>query len=141
MIETSCPIKLVRGVPVIAAPSELDVTNGGLLRAALMQATACGYATIVVDMSRTEFCDSAGLSVLVRAHKRALAEGGDLRLVARSPAVLRILSLTGLDQAMRLFPGVGDAVAVLPAVTILPARKTVRITDLVSRVISADLAT
>jgi anti-sigma B factor antagonist len=140
MMETSCPIKLVQGVPVIAASAEIDVCNGGILRAAILHTAAFGYATMVVDMSRTEFCDSAGLGVLVRAHKRALAEGGDLRLVVTTPAVLRILTLTGLDQALRLFTTVADAVAELPAVTIQPARDVARVADLVSRVISADLA-
>lgn len=140
MMETSCPIKLVQGVPVIGAPAEIDVRNGGILRAAILHTAAFGYATMVVDMSRTEFCDSAGLSVLVRAHKRALAEGGDLRLVVTTPPVLRILTLTGLDQALRLFATVADAVAELPAVTIQPVKEAARVADLVSWVISADLA-
>ncbi len=52
-------------------------------------------------MTRTQFCDSAGLGVLVRAHKQALAEGGELRLVMpadgdeavlqRPPSALRSL--------------------------------------------------
>jgi anti-sigma B factor antagonist len=128
----SCPIKLVRGVPVVVAPADIDVSNSGRLRSALLYASACGHATVVVDMSGTQFCDSAGLSVLVRAHKRALAEGGDLRLVVTGPAVLRILSLTGLDRAIRMFATVGEAVAELPAMAIQPPGNVVRIVDLVS---------
>jgi len=42
----------------------------------------------------------------VRAHKRALAEGGELRLVVpASGAVVRIFTLTGVD---RLIPNFAD---------------------------------
>jgi anti-anti-sigma regulatory factor len=43
-------------------------------------AADCGHATIVVDMTRTRFCDATALGVLVMAHKRAVAEAGELRL-------------------------------------------------------------
>jgi anti-sigma B factor antagonist len=120
MPELRSPVKLVRGVPVVIAPGQLDITTANLLRASLVHLTACGYATIAVDMSRTEFCDSVGLTVLVRAHKRAVAEGGELRLVLPASAVRRIFTATGLDCLIRTFRNVADAVADLPAVAIGP---------------------
>jgi hypothetical protein len=60
------PIEMVNGVPVVAAPPEIDASNAGWLRAVLLEAAACGQATFVVDMTGTQFCDSAGLGVLVR---------------------------------------------------------------------------
>ena len=67
MTGASFPVEMVGGVPVVAAPEEIDITNAGVLRTALLQAAAHGNGTLVVDMSRTQFCDSAGLNVLVRA--------------------------------------------------------------------------
>ena len=90
------PIEMVKGVPVVVAPQEIDAHNADCLRAVLLQAAARGHATFVVDMTGTQFCASAGLSVLVRAHKRALADGGELRLVIpASAAVLRVFARTG----------------------------------------------
>ncbi len=120
MPELRAPVKLVRGVPVVIAPGQLDIATANLLRASVLHLTACGYATIAVDMSRTEFCDSVGLTVLVRAHKRAVAEGGELRLVLPTSAVRRIFTATGLDCLIRTFRNVADAVADLPAVAIRP---------------------
>ena len=80
------PIEMVKGVPVVVAPQEIDAHNADCLRAVLLQAAARGHATFVVDMTGTQFCASAGLSVLVRAHKRALADGGELRLVIPASA-------------------------------------------------------
>jgi anti-anti-sigma factor len=72
------PIEIMRGVPVVAAPAEIDVGNADWLRTVLLEAACRGHATFVVDMTGTQFCASAGLSVLVRAHKRAVAEGAEL---------------------------------------------------------------
>jgi len=65
---------MINGMPLVTAPEEIDVTTAEHLRAVLFHAAARGHATVVVDMSRTRFCDSAGLAVLVRAHKRAVTE-------------------------------------------------------------------
>lgn len=119
----SCPVGLVRGVPVVVSPAQVDITTAHLLRASLLRSAARGHATVVVDMSGTQLCDSAGLNVLLRAHKHALAEGGDLRLVLVTPAVRRIFSVTGLDCLIRIFRNVPDAVADLPAAAIEPAHR------------------
>jgi anti-sigma B factor antagonist len=65
----------------------------------------------MVDMSRTRFCDSAGLHALVDAHKWAMADSGQALLVAPGPAVLRILEITGVDQVLPHFSGVAEALA------------------------------
>lgn len=127
MSEVSYPIEMIRGVPVVAAPEEIDIGNAGLLRAALLQVAAHGYATVVLDLSRTRFCDSAGLTVLIRAHKGAIAEGGELRLVVGTPQVQRILTVTGLRQLLRYFPSVTAAVAELPAAAIRPSHQARRV--------------
>ena len=93
----------------MTAPAETDVTTAEQLRTVLLYPAARGHATVVVDMARTWFCDSAGLTVLVRAHKRAVADGGELRLVipARS-AVARIFAITRLDLVIPLFGGLDE---------------------------------
>ena len=69
MPEDKFPVEVVRGVPVVAAPEEIDITNAEALRAALLTA-ADGHGTLVVDMTQTRFCDSSGLHVLIAAHRR-----------------------------------------------------------------------
>jgi anti-sigma B factor antagonist len=115
MSETGFPVELVSGVPVVTAPEEIDITKADELRTALLQAGSRGAGTFVVDMSRTRFCDSAGLHALVDAHKRAHGEGGQVLLAVTGPAVLRILELTGVDRALPHFPGVPEALAHLAA--------------------------
>ncbi len=42
MPEARFPIDVIKGVPVVAAPEEIDITNAAGLRAALLEATADG---------------------------------------------------------------------------------------------------
>jgi anti-sigma B factor antagonist len=117
------PIEMVNGVPVVAAPAEIDVSNADRLRAVLLEAAARGHGTFVVDMTGTRFCASAGLGVLVRAHNRALAEGGELRLVVPASAlVLRMFAYSGLDRVIPNFPSLYEAVEPAPAAAPRPPR-------------------
>jgi anti-sigma B factor antagonist len=103
-------VEVISGVPVVVVPAEVDATTAAQLRTALLGAAADGRMTVVVDMTRTRFCDSAGLDVLVRAHRRALADGGELRLVIPADGtVVRILTLTGMDRLIPSFGSVEEA--------------------------------
>lgn len=116
MSEVSYLVEMISGVPVVAVPAEIDITTADQLRLALLEATADGHATVVVDMTRTHFCDSAGLSVLIGAHKRAQQEGGELRLVMpASGGVFRIFTLTGLDRFIPRFGSLQEALLQIPA--------------------------
>ncbi|MGA8454745.1 MAG: STAS domain-containing protein [Streptosporangiaceae bacterium] len=119
------PVATISGLPVVSGPAEIDIANAGQLRAALLAAAAQGHATIVVDLTETSFCDTSGLQVLVLAHRRAAAEGGELRLVVRSATLLRLFSLTGVDHVIPNFTTLDQAVSELPAVAIRPRRSDV----------------
>jgi anti-sigma B factor antagonist len=111
MEDGTFPVERVNGVPVVAAPEEIDITNAPDLHLALLQAAAGGPGTIVADMTRTRFCDSSGLQTLLAAHKRAQADGGELLLVIPSAAVLRIFALTAIDRMIPNFTSLAEALA------------------------------
>jgi anti-sigma B factor antagonist len=106
-----CSFLMAGGVPVVTAPAEVDFTTAGHLRGMLAACAARGRTT-VVDLTGTQFCDSAGLTVLVRAYKQALATGGGLRVVLPVSGPLpRIFTLTGLDRVIPHFTGLEQALA------------------------------
>lgn len=114
MREISFPVQVVEGVPVVTAPEEIDLANAAGLKAALFEAALLetaepGRAMVVVDMSRTRFCDSAGLNALVGAARQARADGGEVRLVVVGEAVARIVALTGVDRVMPIYASLEDA--------------------------------
>jgi anti-sigma B factor antagonist len=95
---------MINGVPVVTTPPEIDVIAAEQLRAVLANAGSHGHATVVVDLTRTQGCDSSGLSVLVQAHRRAVAKGGELRLVLPADGpVVHVVTLTGLGRHIRCF--------------------------------------
>jgi anti-sigma B factor antagonist len=106
---------MIDGVPVVATPAEIDITTTDQLHGVLLDAAIRGHATVVVDMSRTQFCDSSGLHVLLRAHQRAVADGGELRLVLPGDGpVPRIVTLMCLDQLIPSFASLAEALASTP---------------------------
>jgi anti-sigma B factor antagonist len=116
MSATEYPFQMVGGVPVITAPTEIDTTTVGQLGAILLEWHTPGHATVVMDMTGTQFCDSAGLRELVRAHQRARAEGGELRLVLPADGVVpRVFTVTGLDRLIPHFAALELALAQIPA--------------------------
>jgi len=103
--------QMINGVPVMATPAEIDVTTAGQLRAVLLAATE-QYRTLVVDMTRTRFCDSAAIHTLIAARQRVLAKGGELRLVVPADGtVQRVLTLLGVDRSIPCFACLDQAVA------------------------------
>ena len=105
------PFEMVDGVPVVAAPEEIDITNAPELRSALLEAAAHGHGSLVADLSQTQFCDSSGLHTLLAAHKRATAAGGDMLLVLPGNAVLRVFTITGVDRIIPNFTSLEEALA------------------------------
>jgi anti-anti-sigma factor len=96
----------LRGAAVITLPVEIDISNADQVRDELLSLLNRGPAVLLVDMAGTTFCDSAGVNALVRAHKRATANGAELRLVVAAPGVQRVLAITGVDRLIPVYPSV-----------------------------------
>ena len=105
------PVLWIGQVAVVTLPTEIDVTNADLVQEELMFVLNHGATLLVADLSKTSFCDSAGVSALVRAFRRAVASAGAMRLVVGTPAVERVLSITGVDRLVDTFPSVAASLA------------------------------
>lgn len=57
----------------------------------------------IIDMRALEYISSAGLGVLLRTHKRLLADGG-IRLVGVSPHIRDIFKYSGFDKLFSIEP-------------------------------------
>jgi anti-anti-sigma factor len=96
-------------VAVVMLPSEIDITNADAIREELLSVINQGAEVMIADLSKTRFCDSAGVSTLVRAFRRATSSGTKMRLVVGGLAVQRVLTLTGVDRLIEVYPNVGSA--------------------------------
>jgi anti-sigma B factor antagonist len=98
----------------VAVPGELDLTIADGLREALLGVLNAGALGLVVDMTSTTFCDSAGIAAITRAVRRAAASDATVRLAVSSPAVLRVFDLVGIDRLIDVYPDADAALASLP---------------------------
>lgn len=104
------PVRWAGKTVIVEFPAELDVNNAGRIRALLMSLVEESAAQVVVaDMAGTTFCDSSGVTALATAHRKAAAQGAEVRVVAATLPVLRIFELTGLDQVLSVFPSMTAA--------------------------------
>jgi anti-sigma B factor antagonist len=105
------PVLWIGQVAVVTLPAEIDVTNADTVRDELLAALNQSAVLVIADMSTTNFCDSSGVSAMVRVFRRAVAGGGAMRLVVSTPAVQRVLSITGVDRLVDVFPSVAASLA------------------------------
>ena len=111
MPEELCPALWIGRVAVATLPAEVDLTNADPVRDELLSVVSQGAALLVADLSMTTFCDSTGVSALVRTLRQASANEAVLRLVVNTPSVQRVLSITGVDRQLEVFPSVSAALA------------------------------
>jgi anti-anti-sigma factor len=112
--EERFPVTWAGQTAVVTATGEVDLTNAEGLRDAFLSVLNAGARGLVVDMTATTFLDSAGVTALVRASRRAAATEATVRLAVTAPAVLRVLNLVGIDRLIEVYPSVADATASLP---------------------------
>ena len=98
---------------VVTMPAEIDAMNADEVGAALLAAAGNGVTTLIIDMSGTTFCDSAGVHAVITAYRQAAQAGTEVRLVATK--VLRVFALIGVDQLMATYPTLEAALADTPA--------------------------
>jgi anti-sigma B factor antagonist len=103
-------------IVVVTLPAEIDVANGGQVYDALASALCGGTSVLIADATATTFCGGAGVSALIRARHQAAVAGVQLRLAA-SPAVRRILELTGTSQLLGTHCSVHSALGEPPGAT------------------------
>ena len=99
---------------VVALPAEIDMANADRVGEQLGAAMAPGVTTVIADMTATTFCDSSGISMLVRAHRQAAACRTELRLVVPATAVLRSLAIASIDHLLPIYPSLSTALAAGP---------------------------
>ncbi len=111
MSQERYPVLWIGQVAVVTLPTEIDVTNVGMVREELLSVLNQGAVLLVADLSKTSFCDSAGVGALVRTFRRAAISASAMRLVVSTPAVQRVLSITGVDRLVDTFPSVAASLA------------------------------
>ena len=98
------PLELSRqatpdGQQVVTLRGEIDIATADRARAYLYNVVDSEPLPVMIDLSGVTFCDAAGLGMLAKVAARARKAGRPVRLVGPRPPLLRIMRITGLDEA------------------------------------------
>ena len=90
-------------VQILRLSGRFDAYEVPAVAAFLNEKIDAGQNNIVVNLGQVGFIDSAALSTLVQAMKRARQSGGDCRLCGLQQSVRIIFERTRLDRAFQIF--------------------------------------
>jgi anti-sigma B factor antagonist len=101
-------VRTERGVVIATIAGEIDISTVAQLRERLYELADNG-GTLIVDLNRVMFIDSAGLGALVGTARRVAGHGGSLLAVCAQPQPRRLLWMTGVDKRIPLAATVAGA--------------------------------
>ncbi|GGL17867.1 STAS domain-containing protein [Streptomyces flaveus] len=93
---------------LITLTGEIDLNSAPLVHASLERCLHDGIRAIDVDVTAVTFFDCSGLNAFLYALLHTAAAGGSLRLLHPSPALERLVALTGSGSLFLTLP---DALA------------------------------
>ncbi len=94
---------------VVTVSGEIDLAVSDGLRQALEEELRFTPAALIADLSAVTFCDSSGFTALVQIRAKTEEAGIPFILVTQERALLRPMSLLGLDAVFNVHPTLDSA--------------------------------
>ena len=79
---------------------ELDISSASSVESRLMELEKRTPARLILDLTRVNFIDSTGLSMIINADGRARKDGRSLMIVSGEGVPRRILRTVGLEDRL-----------------------------------------
>ena len=95
----------IAGNGVVTAKGRLDAAQAPRAQEILDRVSG----DCILDLGELEYISSAGLGVLLRTHKRLMADGQGLRLVNVNGHINDIFTYSGFDKLFHIEPAGKDA--------------------------------
>jgi anti-anti-sigma factor len=105
----SYPVRWASRQAMVALPEHMDVANAGQIQQGLLSVIDRGATALIADMTATISCDHAGADAVVRAFRRTVISGTELRLVVTTQYLSRMPSLSGVDRLVCIYPSLEAA--------------------------------
>jgi anti-sigma B factor antagonist len=100
----------IEQVVVLTVSGEVDLRTAPRLDEAIHAAARKEPCALIVDLTRVEFLASAGMNLLLAAH-REITPSARFGVIAHGPATGRPLTMTGIDNVVPVHKTLGDALA------------------------------
>ncbi|MFB7597780.1 STAS domain-containing protein [Streptomyces sp. NPDC056160] len=108
----SVEVTLVReDVALLAVEGYLDVDTATELQAHLANQLHHGRRHFLLDLAGVPFMDSSGMNIILRVYQEVRERPGSVHIIAPTPAVRRILDLTGVSLTVPVSETAEEALA------------------------------
>jgi anti-anti-sigma regulatory factor len=106
--QASVEVSSGRGLAIVRPLVQVDAWNAQRFWEALLSVSQ-DYSIVVVDLTALLACDWYAFSALMMLLKYTDIAGGEVRVVAGSPAIRRVLTDAGMDRLFSIFDRLADA--------------------------------
>lgn len=89
---------------------KLDSLNAPDLKSELVVLNKNNVRNIVVNLERTRYCDSSGLSAILVGNRLCKNAGGTFVVTGLQPSVKKLISISQLETVLNITPTVSEAV-------------------------------
>ncbi len=89
---------------------KLDTLIAPKLKSEFVTLFQSGITNLILDMSKVKYVDSSGLSAILVANRLAGDVDGFLVLAGVTPHVMKLITISKLDNVLNLLPTVKEAV-------------------------------
>jgi anti-anti-sigma factor len=89
----------------VSVAGELDIASADALTPSLVFGQCCRDRMTHLDLGRTRYIDSTGIQQLVKLHRHATEEGGDLIIYIQEGSVIqRVFNIIHMDEVLPVVP-------------------------------------
>lgn len=100
-------------VALVVVEGHLDLDTATEFQAHLANQLHHGRRHFLLDLSAVPFMDSSGMNIILRVYQEARDLPGTVHVIAPTPAVRRVLDLTGVSITVPISESVEDALALI----------------------------
>lgn len=94
---------------VVSNVDKLDTTCAPELKSELVYLNKTDVRNIIIDMGKTRYCDSSGLSALLVANRLCKGVNGTLVICALQEPVMKLVQISQLESVLSITPTVNEA--------------------------------
>ncbi|MCH2234149.1 MAG: STAS domain-containing protein [Crocinitomicaceae bacterium] len=98
---------------VVSGVEKLDATNASELKSTLLVVNKNSVNNIVLDMSKSVYCDSSGLSAILLGNRLCKDAGGKFVIASLKPNVQKLIEISQLNSVLNIVESAEEAIKVL----------------------------
>lgn len=94
---------------------KLDASNASDLKSEFLVLNKNGVNSLILDLSKTRYCDSSGLSAILTANRLCKDTNGVFVLAGLQKNVMDMIRIAQLDRVLNIAETVDDAKQLMPS--------------------------